>query len=933
MGVIMSFLRKHFNMDMDWRFHRGDIGIDGGKGHADVYRSTKTGGMRGPATKKAFDDSDWERVNVPHDYMRESAYSADEMGNHGYREFSNGWYRKTFTVDSSLKGKHAMLVFDGISTSSVIYLNGSVIYRSFDMYSEIAIDVTDRLYYDRINTLAVYTKGDAIEGWWYEGAGIYRHVHLYIKDNTHIAHNGLWANPVLCNKEKNVWKIELETMLENSDYESVAATVRARLYDGDNVISAAESVEMLCISDAQSAVKLIMDVNDPERWDVDSPKLYRLEVEAIVNGETVDADSTRIGFRTFSIDPEKGFFLNDRPLKIKGTCNHQDHAGVGVAVPDSIQYYRVRRLKEMGTNAYRCSHNPPAREILDACDELGLIVMDENRVFETRKEAIDNLENLIKRDRNHPSVIFYSLFNEEPLQNSPEGAAIFRRLKSRVKKLDGTRLILGAVNDTLHKGGTGEEMDVFGLNYGLSLAKSIHKEYPHIPIMGSENNSAVTTRGCYKSDREGAQVLNNYDEEIVPWGATVRKTWDVVRSNDYFAGIFIWTGFDYRGEPTPFVWPTCSSLFGIMDTCGFPKDSYYFNQATFIDEPMMHILPHWNWSEGETVRVMTVTNCDEVELFLNGRSLGRRKNDVCEQNEWQVTFEKGTLSAVGYRNGEAVAKAENKTAGNAVSVKLVADRTQIGNAGGDTVPLRVSVVDKNGIELPEADHLITFEIEGDGIIAGVGNGDPNSHEPEHTPYRHLYCGLCQVLVTAALGAKKLVLIAKSEGLADARVEFDVVEEEKPDYIFSKPNNAITGILVSVADSPDKPDPAKVYGDDDMNSFAPMEVSNSFDNFKPDRFISGWREFRLPIKIPSNIPEGKVASVEFATAICEKFEAYIDGELIYEIEPDYKAPINVPLEMPLGSEFELRVLVKAKEGIINRSGFGVSITISTADKIQ
>lgn len=927
----MTFYRKHFNMDMDWRFHRGEVDIDHGIGHKDVYRSTKTGGTRGPATKRAYDDSLWESVDLPHDYMREAAYSPEEMGNHGYREFANGWYRKTFNVDASLKGKHAMLVFDGIATSSVIYLNGSVIYRSFNMYSEIAIDVTDRLYYDRINTIAVYTRGDDIEGWWYEGAGIYRHVHLYIKDTIHIVHNGLWARPILCDKEKNEWQVELEITLENSEYTAREVKVRARILDGDRVISEGDSEKVVCPPDGKTAVNLFLKVASPRLWDVDSPNLYRLEAELYADGASIDSDATRIGFRTFSMDADKGFFLNGRPLKIKGTCNHQDHAGVGVAVPDSIQYYRIRRLKEMGTNAYRCAHNPPAREILDACDELGLIVMDENRTFETRKDAVENLENLIKRDRNHPSVMFYSLFNEEPLQNSPEGAAIFRRLKSCVKKLDDSRLILGAVNDTMHVGGAGEEMDVFGLNYGLHHIENIHREFPNKPIIGSENNSAVTVRGCYKSDREVLNVLNNYDEELVPWGSSVRNAWNVVRSHDYFSGIFIWTGFDYRGEPTPFTWPTSSSLFGIMDSCGFPKDSYYFNQATFIDEPMMHILPHWNWSEGETVRVMTVTNCDEVELFLNGRSLGRVPSDICEQNEWQVPFEKGILTAVGYRNGIPVAKAENKTAGKAVAIKLIPDRMTIGNGGQDTVPVRVSVVDENGIELPNADDLISFEIEGNGVVLGVGNGDPNSHEPEHTPYRHLYCGLCQVLIKAGLGAKVLKLIAKAEGLTEAAVDFEITDVEAPDYIFSRPNNAISGMMISVSDSPEKPDPTKVYSDNDMNSLAPFEVTSSFDNYRPAHFYSGWRELRFPVKIPTFVPDGKVTTLEFATVICEKMEIYAGGKLIFEAEPEYKAPVTVPIDMPAGSEAELCVLVKAKEGMISGNGFSIGISLSFAEK--
>ena len=932
----MSFDRKHYNMDMDWRFYHGDVPVDSSstsKTHSAVYNSAKAGGATGPATKKAFDDSQWRIVNLPHDYLTEAEFSPDAIGNHGYRVFSNAWYRKTFTVDPSLRGKHATLVFDGISTSSIIYLNGSVIERSFSGYSEIAIDVTDRLYFDKINTLAVYTKASDIEGWWYEGAGIYRHVHLYIKDSLHIMHNGIFAKPVLVDEDADKWNVEIETTLENSDYEDRLAYVKAYLYDGDTLICQNRSDDITVSSDNKAAVNTLLSINSPERWDIDSPKLYTLKVEVIKNGEYVDSDKVRTGFRTFKMDADKGFFLNGRSIKIKGTCNHQDHAGVGVAVPDSIQHYRVRRLKEMGTNAYRCSHNPPAKEILDACDELGLIVMDENRSFETSASSIKNLETLIRRDRNHPCVIFWSLFNEEPLQNSEEGRKIFKRLKSRALALDSSRLIMGAINDALQANGTGVEMDVFGQNYMLYKTDEIHREWPNIPILGSENNSAVTTRGCYKSDRD-AHVLENYDTETVPWGQTVRKTWDFVRSRDFFAGIFIWTGFDYRGEPTPFYWPSCSSQFGIMDICGFAKDSYYFNQATFTDKPMMHILPHWNYSVGETVRVMTVTNCQEVELFLNGKSLGRRENDVCAQNEWSVPFEAGSISAVGYNNGEAVAFAENKTAGAPARVKLIPDREYIKNAGQDTVPVRVSVVDKDGNEVRTADNMIKFAIEGDGIIAGVGNGNPHSHEPDKADYRLLYAGLCQVLVTAKTDAKTLKLIASSENLEPAEISFEIRESEKPEYILSKPNLALTGILADARDFAQKPDPNKVYGDDDMNSLVPIVLEKQlFNPHLPGGFNSGWRTIRIPVTLPKVIPEGKIPAIEIGSIICKRAEFYIDGLLIFEAEPEYKASLTVPCDVGDAREFEVRCLINAREESMSTNGVGLGITLSFVDKIQ
>ena len=927
----MSFTRKIFNMDPDWKFHRGDVDIFTGTDHSSVYMRVKAGAEIGPARKQTYDDSQWQTVNLPHDYLRESEFSPDAIMNHGYKVKCNAWYRKTFSVDPAWKGKHALLVFDGISTDSVIYLNGSIMERNFDPYSEIIIDVTDRLYYDRVNTLAVYTKGDSFAGWWYEGAGIYRHVRLFIKESVHIAHGGLWANPILTDEATNAWTVELETELENSSYEDQTVSVHAAVTRDDTVLAEGIANEILCPADQKTVAKIALPVTNPALWDVDAPNLYTLKVEVRKDGEKTDEDSTRIGFRTFRFDVDKGFFLNGRSLKIKGTCNHQDHAGVGVAVPDSIQYYRVRRLKEMGCNAYRSSHNLPAKEILDACDEYGLLVMDENRFLETRRDIMRNVENMIRRDRNHPSVILWSLFNEEPLQNTTEGAAIFRRLRSAVRKLDKTRPVIGAINDSYHPGGAGDYMDVFGKNYYIKHIPDDHALAPKKPILGTENNSAVTTRGCYESDREVAHILNGYDEEVVPWGQTVRETWKMVRELDYFSGIFIWTGFDYRGEPTPFSWPSCSSQFGIMDTCGFPKDSYYFNQAVFLDEPMIYILPHWNWEEGKTVRVMTVSNCDEVELFLNGRSLGKRKNDPCEQNEWQVLFEAGTLSAVGYRGGRVVAKAENKTAGKAVKIKLIPDRFHIGDCGQDTVPVRVSVVDEAEVELPTASNKIDFFIEGDGFVAGVGNGDPNSHEPDHLPYRKLYCGLCQVLVTANIKAKNLKLIARSEGLEEAQLTFNIIEQSIPEYIFSKPNLEITGILSSISDSEEKPDPVKIYNDNDMNSFAPMSVSSAYNNaYCPRQFLKGWREFRIPIELPDSIPAGKTPILKFASVIAQTVEFYLNGTLIHKETPKHKASVTLPLPTDCGKKYELRCLIEAAQNM-PANGVSISIALTMEDK--
>ena len=909
--------RKVFNMDFDWKFHLGDVKMEIENSHRNSYESCKSGNVVGPGGKK-FDDSDWRKVDLPHDYYAESDFSPENLHSHGYRTRNNAWYRKTFLLDESLKGKQLFLCFEGTAVNAEFYINGSLMDRSFSAYTETTFDITDRAYFGKkANILSVYIKGFETEGWWYEGAGIYRHVKLYAKDHLHIAHNGIWAKPVLKEGTKNSWKVELETMVENTAYEDMTATVEATLFDGEREIAKSISKPALCTADEKTPVLQSFNVSKPTRWDVDNPKLYTLKVRVLKNGEETDADSTRIGFRTFYQDKDHGFFLNDKKLVLKGTCNHQDHAGVGVAVPDSVQRYRIQRLKDLGTNAYRCSHNLPNKEILDACDELGIIVMDENRRFESRKEVLEYLDIMVRRDRNHPSVVFWSLFNEEPLQNTDEGALIFRKMRSRVLKLDDSRIITGAINGNAE--GAGLEMDVCGINYSLKTVLDIREKYPNIKIMGSENNSAVTTRGCYKSDRTGEQVLNNYDEETVPWGQTIRETWNFLREHEYFTGIFIWTGFDYRGEPTPFKWPTVSSSFGIMDTCGFPKDSFYYNKACFTDKPMVHLMPHWNWNKGEQVRVVAVTNCDEAELFLNGKSLGRKPADVCDQPEWLVDFEKGRISVKAYRNGKCVAKDEHRTTGKPASVKICPFSTKIKNDGHDTAVLNFCVVDKNGRVVPTADNHIKFEVVGDGFVRGVGNGNANSHESDVLPERDLFAGWCQALVMSKIGAKSIKVIATSEGLESAEIELDVLEVETPLCIFGATTADVSGVTMSEIFA-DRPDPLVELREDNMNSF--MAVGFKSDVYQLDYF-NGWRTYRAMHKIN----EAGRYELNFPRVYADKIEIYVDGKLIHKVDSLIDSgSVSAFFEVEEPKEIEMRMLFFAENATPRGAGICEAIRI-------
>ncbi len=895
--------RVLIDMDREWRFHLGDITAEEVNSHNTSYNKCKAGAVEGPGGKH-WNDRDWRVVDLPHDYFSESDMRAENLISHGYRTRDNAWYRKSFVLDPSLADKELVLCFEGTAVNAEFYFNGSLMARSFSAYTETVFDITDRAYFDgRTNTLAVHINGFETEGWWYEGAGIYRHVVLYAKDKLHIAHNGIFGKPVLRKGTKNSWNVEVETTLENSNYSPMNAVVRATLYDGDSAIAESLSADTFCDYASKTVVNQKLSVSRPTRWDVDDPKLYTLKVEVLRDGEAIDCESTRIGFRTFSIDAEKGFFLNGRPLKIKGTCNHQDHAGVGVAVPDSVQYYRIKRLKEMGTNAYRASHNLPTKQLLDACDELGLIVMDENRRFESRTEVLEYLDIMVRRDRNHPCVMFWSLFNEERLQNTEEGANIFRRMRSVVEHLDDTRLITGAINGTME--GAGMEMDVTGINYGIQSIEAMHKKHPEQPIIGSENNSAVTTRGCYISDRENAQVLANYDEEVVPWGQSIRTTWDFTRKNDYFAGIFIWTGFDYRGEPTPFTWPSVSSQFGIMDTCGFPKDAFYFNKACFTDKPMVHLLPHWNWKKGDTVRVMAVSNCDEVELFLNGRSLGKKPNDICTNNpEWQVEFVSGRISAKAYRNGRCVAKTEQRTAGKPYAVCVETNTTDIKNDGQDTVVVNVSVRDKRGVVVPYADNLIKFEVIGDGYVRGVGNGDPNSHESDVLPERRAYCGWCQALVSSELGAENISVHVYSEGLLEETVTLNVKKVDPPVIVENSGNYMLSGFTMSeVSDT--RPDPLIELADNDMNSFTPVELLNNCH--QPD-FHDGWRIYRVQPKIYNRT----TCTLRFSYIRFHYAEFYVNGKLLDKVDRQLNGEYTTPsFTAEPNSVLDVRILMRTE----------------------
>jgi beta-galactosidase len=516
----------------------------------------------------------------------------------------------------------------------------------------------------------------------------------------------------------------------------------------------------------------LITMEAPHLWSLEDPYLYKV-VSVIQSGNKIlDTQKVRFGIRTMTIDEGGRFLLNGKNIKFQGVNCHQDHAGVGSALPDYLQYYRIRLLKEMGVNAYRTSHNAPTPELLDACDSLGMLVMDEQRLLNSSPEYIDQLERLVRRDRNHPSIFMWSIGNEEQgIQTSSVGKRVAQTLLAKMQELDPTRTCTYAADVANVFTGVNEVIPVRGFNYRIMGVDPYHKDHPAQPIIGTEMGSTVTTRGIYEVDSVKAYVP---DQDITyPWWAnTAEQWWTLCAERDWWMGGFVWTGFDYRGEPTPFKWPNINSHFGIMDMCGFPKNIYYYYQSWWSDKDVLHISPHWNWKgkEGQKIKVWVNSNAEEVELFLNGKSLGKKQMPRNKHLEWDVVYKPGTLEAVASKKGKKI-KAKQETTDSPYQVVLTADRKVLTADGKDATVINVSVKDKKGREVPDANNLIRFSVQGNAKIIGVGNGDPSSHEPDQYAsgnyQRQLFNGKCQLIIQSGTGSGEIKVKATSEGLPEA----------------------------------------------------------------------------------------------------------------------------------------------------------------------
>ncbi|CAM4248659.1 beta-galactosidase [Paenibacillus endophyticus] len=779
--------RQYF--DENWFFHKGDLFIPY------AVKGGMTGGLTDCGNREegewldiAYVDKEaqqmqegWEPVQLPHDWCPEGQFINDpnmgsRAGSHGFLYAGIGFYRKKFTIPAGQLGKKIEIGFDGVTGRSTVWVNGHLIGERFGGYTSFTYDITDVLRYGEEGDNIVLVKVDATdhEGWWYEGSGIYRHVWLQATDLLHIAPYGTYVTTTIGQEGTAVVSLETKVMNEGEGKRVFTChTLISERAGGRKVAEQSSHAALIGLEEITIGLTLKMDA--PELWSPEHPFLYIATTELYEEDKLVDRVETRFGVRTIVFDKEQGFLLNGNHYPIKGTSNHQDFAGVGVAMPKALIAYKLTLLKEMGCNAYRSAHHPPSPELLDLCDELGMLVMDENRKLDSSARGMDELKAMILRDRNHPSVILWSLENEEVLEGTVMGARILRSLSQLAHKLDPTRPTMAAMNHGWSSGGYAEAIDIVGYNYGHRGADvDGRRKNPDRLILGSESASYTTTRGIYEDDPVKG-YCTEYGTNIPSWGCSPEKSWTDVLRHPYLTGIFVWTGFDYRGEPTPYEWPCISSHYGMMDTCGFPKDVYYLMKALWVDEPIVHLLPHWNWPEreGEQVKVAAYTNCDSVELFLNGRSLGERMVKPHYSMEWAVAYEPGELTAVGKIGGAAAAESKRRTAGKPHAIRLEANRIALSGDGADVAAVRVTILDMSGNVVPYADSLVHFQVEGAGKLLGVGNGNPSSHESDKASSRRAFNGHALALVQAGLGHGSITLKATAAGLHSSEVVIGV----------------------------------------------------------------------------------------------------------------------------------------------------------------
>ncbi len=798
--------RERLLLDFGWRFHLGnadDPAKDFGFGSGEEGNFQKTGNFL-PAGLGAFDDNAWHAVDLPHDWAVELPFTNDpSLQSKGfyplgrkYPETSVGWYRRIFELPAEDAGKRLTIEFDGAYRETMVVFNDFYVGTHSGGYDPFSFDVTAFANPGGRNVLLVRVDATSSDGWFYEGAGVYRHVWLV---KTHPVHVKQWGTFVAAKVENDSATLSIRTELENRELAARTVRVQSRILDPEgrevkNSLSEAVAIE----PGGEGTCAQTIVVSAPRLWSLEERHLYRLVTEVQTGGAVVDRYETRFGIRTTHFDPQKGFLLNGKPVKLRGTCNHQDHAGLGVALPDAVQYYRVRKLQEMGCNSLRTSHNPPTPELLDACDELGMLVFDETRMMSSNPEGMSQFGHLVRRDRNRPSVFMWSMGNEEGQANTERGVGILSAMKALANELDGTRPVSIAPTGAIGTGGLAV-CDVIGYNYQDPQAAAYHQAHPDRPVMGTETVSAVGTRGIYVTDKSKGFV-SSYDPYTTTGRASAEGWWSFCNAQPWLAGGFVWTGFDYRGEPSPNDWPNISSQYGIIDTCGFPKDSFFYYQSWWTDKPVLHLFPHWNWPgmEGKKIAVWVYSNLDRVELLVNGKSLGSKDVKRDGHVAWNVEYAAGVIEARGYKGSSVAMTTKRETTGAPARLVVKADRASIQADGEDVAMVAVEVQDARGRVVPITENQVTFAVSGAGKLVGTGNGDPTNQQPDKGSSRKAFAGYCMGLVQAGKKAGSITVDVTSPGLTSAKavISADAVQLRPQVAVWERPvpvGSGITGL--------------------------------------------------------------------------------------------------------------------------------------------
>jgi beta-galactosidase len=893
--------RERLLLDFGWRFHFGHAD-DPQKDFGFTGNFQKTGNFVPPGAM-AFDDSQWRELDLPHDWAIELPFQNDPaLRSKGfyplgkkYPATSVGWYRRVFDLPAEDAGKHITVEFDGAYREAMVVFNNFYVGRHTGGYDPFSFDLTGFATPGGRNVLVVRVDATSSDGWFYEGAGIYRHVWLVKTNPLHVPQ---WGTFVKADVKPGAADLSIRTEVSNHSKNAQRVRVVSTVLSpsGEAVGHATSSPQAIGTGETETYEQKIT-VSKPHLWSLEERNLYKLVTELQAESGTVDRYETRFGIRTVAFDADKGFFLNGKVVKLKGTCNHQDHGGVGAALPDAVQYYRVRKLQEMGCNSLRTSHNPPTPELLDACDELGLLVFDETRMMSSNPEGMNQFGNLVRRDRNRPSVFMWSMGNEEGQANTDKGLLILSAMKALAYQLDGSRPVSIAPIRAIGVGGLAV-CDVIGYNYQDPQAEQFHKENPKKPVTGTETVSAVCTRGIYITDYAKGYVAS-YDPYTTTGRASAEGWWSFCNARPWLSGGFVWTGFDYRGEPSPNGWPNISSQYGIIDICGFPKDSFYYYKAWWTSEPVLHLFPHWNWAgmEGKRIAVWVYSNLEKVELLHNGQSLGTKEMKKDSHVAWVVKYAPGTIEARGYKGNSVVLTTRRETTGTAAKLAMAADRRELSGDGEDVAMFAVEVRDAQDRVVPITDNEVTFKVSGEGKLIGVGNGDPTDQASDKGTSdkgtsRKAFSGYCMAVVQSTKKGGSITVEATSPSLAPARVTIPVkavtLRPQVAVWVREVPKGGgITGLWRPVPAGAGSEAPSFVGAGDALYSFKQegSSLSGTVEGGGGNFFGAG--------DVPAPIADGKVSGGDVSfKAGNSSFTGTVKGDHI-ELERATNNPFGAP----------------------------------------